>query len=136
MSIESTRKVLEAYWNSDPGDNSMMADDVVFTDMANGVEHQTPEGVRAMLNWFYQVAFEATFEKTNLVIADGHGVLEGIIAGKHIGEFAGIPATNKDFRAPTCISYDVEDGKLKRGRVYFSVASFMAQVGALGGQVV
>jgi steroid delta-isomerase-like uncharacterized protein len=130
MSIESTRKVLEAYWNSDPDDNSMMADDVVFTDMATGEEHQTPEGIRNMLNYFYNVAFEATFERTNLVIADGQGVLEGLIVGKHVGEFVGIPATNKDFRAPTCISYDVVDGKLKRARIYFSVASFIAQVGA------
>jgi predicted ester cyclase len=85
-----------------------------------------------MLNYFYNVAFEATFERTNLVIADGQGVLEGFIVGKHIGEFAGITATNKDFRAPTCISYDVVNGKLKRARIYFSVASLMAQVGAMG----
>lgn len=130
MSVESTRKVIEAYFNSDHSDTSMMADDVVFTDMASGQEHRTPEGVQSMLNWFYHVAFEATAETTNLVVGDGHAVLEGIVVGKHIGEFAGIPPTNKEFRAPICVSYDVENDMLKRGRIYFSVASFMAQVGA------
>ena len=129
MSVESTRKVLEAYFAADHDDTSMMADDIVFTDMASGVESRTPEGIVAMLHWFYHVAFEATAETSQLIFTDGHAVWEGIVAGKHIGEFAGIPATHKEFRAPICVSYDVEDDKLKRGRIYFSVASFMAQVG-------
>ena len=133
MSVESTRKVLEAYFNADHTDTSMMADDVVFTDMATGTVHKTPEGVQGMLNWFYHVAFEATAETTNLIVSDGQGALEGMVVGKHIGEFAGIPATNKEFRVPICVMYDIEEDKLKRGRIYFSVVSFMAQVGALGG---
>ena len=132
MSVESTRKVIEAYFAADHEDTSMMADDIVFTDMASGVESRTPEGVVGMLNWFYHVAFEATAETSNMIFADGHAVWEGTVSGKHIGEFAGIPATNKEFRVPICVSYDVEDDKLKRGRIYFSVASFMAQVGAMG----
>ena len=49
--------------------------------------------------------------------------------GKHIGEFAGIPATGKDVRVPMCVSYDVENGQIQRARVYFLVASLMQQLG-------
>jgi phosphatidylglycerophosphatase A len=36
MSIESTRPVIMRYFNSEYGDMSMMADDVVFAIMATG----------------------------------------------------------------------------------------------------
>ncbi len=59
MSIESTRETMLRYFNSAHGDVSMMADDVVFTIMATGQEHHTPEGVMGMLNYFYHIAFDA-----------------------------------------------------------------------------
>ncbi len=128
MSAEQTRKVIEAYFSSGHDNLTMMADDVVFTDMASGVEYIGPEAVKGMLNWFYHVAFEATTETTNMVFADGHAVWEGWVKGKHIGEFAGIPPTNKEFSAPIVVSYDVEGDKIVRGRIYFSAVSFMKQV--------
>lgn len=132
VSVEQTRKVIEAYFNAGHDNLTMMADDVVFTDMASGQEHTGPEAVEGMLNWFYSVAFDATAETTNMVYADGHAVWEGVVKGKHIGEFAGILPTNKTFSAPIVVSYDVSGDKIVRGRVYFSAASFMKQVGVLG----
>lgn len=41
------------YFNSEHGDVSMMAKDVAFTIMATGQEHQGPEAVLGMLNYFY-----------------------------------------------------------------------------------
>ena len=46
MSIESTRKVMTQYGNSEHSDTSMMAEGVVFTIMATGQEHKGPEGVQ------------------------------------------------------------------------------------------
>lgn len=131
MSVESTREVMMKYLNAEHSDTSMMADDVVFTIMATGDENHTPEGVQGMLNYFYHIAFDATAETKNLIIADGHAVFEGDFVGKHIGEFAGIPATHKDVRVPLCVVYDVENDKIQRGRVYFLMASLMAQLGVL-----
>ena len=54
MSVESTREVMTKYFNSGHSDVSMMADDVVFTVMATGKEHRSPDGVLQMLNYFYQ----------------------------------------------------------------------------------
>ena len=62
MSIESTRKVMTQYFDSEHSDTRMMAEDVVFTIMATSQEHKTPEGVPQMLLYFYHIAFEATAE--------------------------------------------------------------------------
>ena len=63
------------------------------------------------------------------IFADGHAVWEGLFVGKHIGEFAGVPATNKDVRIPLLVVYDVENDQINRARVYFMMSSFFAQVG-------
>jgi predicted ester cyclase len=82
-----------------------------------------------MPHFFYQLAFDATAETTNSVFADGKAVIEADFVGKHIGEFAGIPATGKDVRVPLCVVYDLERDQIKRGRVYFEMPALLAQLG-------
>jgi predicted ester cyclase len=81
-----------------------------------------------MLHFVYHVAFDARAETRNMVFADGQAVLEADFVGRHIGEFAGIPATNKSVRVPLCVVYDLENDLIKRGRVYFEVPAFTKQV--------
>ena len=130
MSVEQTREVVTRYIESNHSDLSMMAPDVVFTSMATGDEHRGVEALAGMLHYIYHVAFDAKAELKNLVIDDGKAVLEADFVGKHIAEFAGVPATGKTVRVPLCVSYDVVDGKITRGRVYFEVPAFLKQVGA------
>ncbi len=129
MSVESTREVVTKYLNSKHSDVSMMADDVVFTNMATGQVHRGPEGILQMLNYFYHIAFDADAETRNTIFADGKAVLEADFVGKHIGEFAGIPATNKQVRVPLCVVYDIENDQIKRGRVYFEMPVLLQQLG-------
>jgi predicted ester cyclase len=82
-----------------------------------------------MLHWFYHGAFDARAEKSNEIIANGQAIGEGYVVGKHIGEFAGIPATGKEFRVPLCVVYDVEDDQIKRARIYFKMPALLAQLG-------
>jgi steroid delta-isomerase-like uncharacterized protein len=132
MSAESTREVMEKYFRSEHGDVSMMADDVVFTDMNTGQESKGPEGVLAMLNWIYHQAFSATAETTNVMYTDGHALIEGYFVGRHTGEFAGIPATGRDVRVPICVTYDLENDKIKRARIYLAAGALMQQLGVGG----
>jgi predicted ester cyclase len=129
MSVESTREVMTQYFNSDHSDTSMMDDDVVFTIMATGQSHRGPEAVLGMLNYFYHIAFDATAETKNLIFADGQAVIEGDFVGRHIGEFAGIPATNKDVRVPLAVIYDLKNDRITQGRVYFEMPALMQQLG-------
>lgn len=129
MSVDSTTEVMTRYFDSEHSDVSMMADDVVFTIMATGQEHRGREGVMGMLTYFYHIAFDATATTENTIFGDGKALIEGDFVGKHIGEFAGIPATNKDVRVPICVVYDLENDKISRGRVYFEMPVLMQQLG-------
>jgi predicted ester cyclase len=129
MSVENTRVVMTRYFEAEHGDTSMLAGDVVFTIMATGEEHKGREGILDMLNYFYSVAFDARAESYNVVYGENGAVLEARLIGKHIGEFAGIPATGEEVDVPICVSYDVEGDQIKRGRVYFEIPALMTQLG-------
>ena len=129
MSIESTRETMLRYFNSEHGDVSMMADDVVFTIMATGQEHHGRDGVQGMLNTFYHIAFDATATTRVALFGENNAMVEGDFVGKHIGGFAGIPATSKDVRVPLCVVYDLENDQIKQGRVYFEMPALLQQLG-------
>jgi predicted ester cyclase len=130
MSTESTRKVLQRYVDSKHTDMSVMANDVVFTNMATGEETRGPDAVGGMLHFLYHIAFNADYPNPTLTCDGDRGVLEGMFVGKHIGEFAGIPATGKEVRVPLTVSYDVENDRIKRGRIYWMIPALFAQLGA------
>lgn len=128
MSIEKTKKIINQYLDSNHSDLSMMAEDVVFTNMASGEKHSGPEAVSQMLNFMYHIAFDAHAETKNLVINETNAVFEADFVGKHIGEFAGIPPTNKSVKVPLCVVYDIENDKIKKARIYFEGPALMAQL--------
>lgn len=129
MSVESTKAAMARYFAVGHQDLSMMAEDVIFRDMSTGQEYRGHDGVRAMLDHFYHVAFDADVKVRNMVFADQQAVGEWDFTGKHIGEFAGIPATGKWINVPLCVVYDLEDDKIKRGRVYLGTSALLAQLG-------
>ena len=62
------------------------------------------------------------------------GVCEGIWTGTHTGDLylpdgTVVAPTGRRVESPFCVVGDVEAGLLKTLRVYFDVASFMAQLG-------
>jgi steroid delta-isomerase-like uncharacterized protein len=130
MSVESTRAVVSRYIDSDHTDLSTLSDDVIFTNMATGDENHGRDSVGQLLNYMYHVAFDAKAETRNIIVADGKAVYEADFVGKHIGEFAGIPATNKNVRVPLCVVYDLANDRITRGRVYLEVPALMAQLNA------
>jgi steroid delta-isomerase-like uncharacterized protein len=130
MSVESTRAAIARYIDSGHTDLSVMADDVVFTNMATGDENRGPKSVGEMLHYIYHIAFDATAETKNIIVADGKAVYEADFVGRHIGEFAGIPATNKQVRVPLCVVYDLANDRITHGRIYFEVPALLQQLNA------
>jgi len=129
MSIESTRETMMRFFNSEHGDVSMMAEDVVFTVMATGDESHGPQAVLGMLNYLYHVAFDATATPRVMLFSEENAIGEFDFVGKHIGEFAGVPTTNKDVHVPLCVVYDLANGKIKNARVYFETPALLKQLG-------
>jgi predicted ester cyclase len=81
-----------------------------------------------MLNHVYHEAFDATAETRSRIYAETQAVLEADLVGTHIGTFAGIPATGRKVRVPLCVVYDLENGKISRGRVYMQVPVLLRQL--------
>lgn len=133
MSVETTRDVMTRFFNAAHGDVSMLADDVIFKLMATGQESATPQGVSEMFQYLYHVAFDAVATANVMVFGDDHAVCEFDFHGKHIGEFAGVPATGKEVHVPLCVVYDLEKGKIKAARIYFEIPALMAQLGVAMG---
>jgi steroid delta-isomerase-like uncharacterized protein len=131
MSVQRTRDAVERYLNSAHKDLTMMAKDVVFTTMATGDEHRGVEGVRRMLDYVYHQAFDARAETRTRIYSDDHAVLEADFVGTHVGAFAGIEATGRQVRVPLCVVYDLEEGRIVRGRVYLEIPVLMKQLGAV-----
>ena len=102
----------------------------VFKNMATGEEHKGRTEVGALLHYMYHVAFEANAEVTNLVVTENNAVLEALFKGKHIGEIAGIAATNKEVNVPFCVCYDLENGLIKEARIYMPLNLLMQQLSA------
>jgi steroid delta-isomerase-like uncharacterized protein len=117
------------YFDSEHGDASMMAEDVVYTIMATGQESHGREAVLGLLNYFYRGAFDAVAERGVTLYDEHNAMAEYEFVGKHIGEFAGVPATGKEVRVPLCVVYDLENDEIKRARVYFEMPALMQQLG-------
>jgi steroid delta-isomerase-like uncharacterized protein len=132
VSVERTREVMSRYWESDHHDLSMMADDVVFEHMATGDTHRGPDEVRKVLDYMYRQAFDATAEIRSRICGERQAVLEAEFVGKHIGEFANIPATGRSVRVPLCVVYDLEADRIKRARIYIELPVLMRQLGQAG----
>jgi steroid delta-isomerase-like uncharacterized protein len=120
---------MQRYLKSEHSDVSVMADDVIFTIMSTGAEHRGREGVMAMLNYFYRVAFDATATIRVTLFGEANAMVEADFVGKHIGEFAGIPATGRTVHVPLCVVYDLDHDQITRGRVYFEMPALLQQLG-------
>jgi len=109
-------------------DPQYVAADAVFVDMNTGEKTQGREAISQMLNHIYHVAFDAHAEVRHTLVTDNHAVLEATFKGKHIGEFAGFPATGKEVNVPLCVTYDLENDLIKRARIYMAAGAMVAQL--------
>lgn len=127
MSVETTRTVLEAYWKDHEA--RYVAEHAVFTMMPTGQEIRGRAAIDQHLRGFYHGALDARAEVVNAVFADGQGVLEARVVGRHTGEFAGIAATGRDVDVPLCVVYDVEADQIARARIYLQLNVLLQQIG-------
>ena len=102
MSFERTAEVMHAYWRGDNG--HQIAEDAVFHDMASGQVTKGRQAIIEMIDYMYHRAFEAEFDPIHTQVSNGSATAEGVFAGRHVGEFMGIPATQKLVEVPLAIT--------------------------------
>ena len=130
--VERNRQTMEKYWPTH--DTAYLSENVAFRIMATGQEHHGRDAVAAMFGYFYGGgAFEAHAEMRSETVDGDRAAAEADLIGRHVGEFAGVPATGKNVRVPFAVHYDLRDGEIVEGRVYFEVPVFLAQVRAVPG---
>lgn len=118
-----------AYFNTH--DTAYITENAVFINMSTGEKTAGRKAIGDMLHYIYHVAFDAKAEFKNTIITDSGAVLEANFKGKHIGEFAGIPATGKQVNVPLCVTYDLNDeGLIKTARVYLLADVLIQQLQA------
>lgn len=122
----ATLKNMEAYFQTH--DVKYVAEDAVFVNLGTGERTEGRKAIREMLHYIYHVAFDAKAEITHSLITEDKAVLEGFFVGKHINDFAGMPATQKNVRVPLCVSYDLEDSLIKEARIYMLGDVMMKQL--------
>ena len=125
-SIPTTQQNIEAFFKTH--DAKYMAEDAVFKNMGTGEETKGREAIAGMLQYIYNIAFDAKAEIKSIIITEDKALLEANFKGKHIGEFAGLAATSKEVNVPLCVSYDLENGLIKQGRIYMLSDVLMRQL--------
>ena len=109
-------------------DVQYVAEDALYKNLSTGDEYRGREAIGGMLHYMYHVAFDARAEITNTIITEKKAMFEGNFNGRHIGEFAGVQPTNKEISVHICVCYDLENGLIKKGRIYFLGDELMKQL--------
>jgi steroid delta-isomerase-like uncharacterized protein len=131
---EDIRRLLErhyAAWSQGDveGIAACFTEDCLFEDMALQAKFEGKAGVRG----FAQATFAAVpdFRWTpEIILVDGSRAASAWnMAGRQTGNFPGIPGTGKSFSVPGSSIVETRDGKIHRNRDYWSLATYLRQVG-------
>ena len=132
MSSDEVRATLGAYVDAlvARGDFSRFYTDDVEASIVGTPQRATgADAVEQMIRFMHEVAFDARPELRNVVVDDGKAAIEADFVGVHIGEFAGIAATQNTVRVPYSVIYDIDGDRIKALRIYMPLQDLLAQLG-------
>jgi steroid delta-isomerase-like uncharacterized protein len=91
------------------------------------------DGMRAYLAGWAAGFPDSQVEVTNVIVGEDQAVVEFTGRGTHSGTLAtpmgAIEATGQQVELHFCDVYEIAEGKLRRGRSYFDLATMMRQMG-------
>jgi predicted ester cyclase len=131
MSTEQVRETMRAYAEAllaraDFG--RFFARDIEFEVMGTGQRARGAEGAEQAIRFLHEVAFDAQPEIANIMVDESGAALEATFVGRHIGEFAGVGATDNTVRVPYSVFYDISDGAITALRIYMPMDQLLAQI--------
>jgi len=133
MSIESTSETLTTYLEVlvQRGPYAQyFADNVTFTLVGANQEVTGREAVEQFIRYFHEQAFDAHPKLKTTIVEEDRAAAEIDFVGTHIGEFAGVPASNKNVNVPYAVVYDFQDDKITALRAYIPMDALLQQIGA------
>ena len=133
MSTDDSRATTERYLDAlvQRGDfGRFFAADVVVTIEGTDQRVDGAEAAEGIIRYLHEQAFDGTLVRRGLIVDGGQAVLEADFVGRHVGEFAGVPATGRDVRVPYTVVYDVADDGIRALRIYLAPERIVAQLTA------
>jgi steroid delta-isomerase-like uncharacterized protein len=104
------------------------SDDVLWTTMEDGGEVRGREAVRDVIVSMHQRFFDASPELRSLVCGDGVAAVEAVFVGRHVADFAGVPATGRQVRVPYTMFYELDGDAITELRGYLSMSALLSQL--------
>lgn len=109
------------------------ADAVVESPLGGMVN--TPSRLRQAFESFFATFPDATFTFEEPCIDNSRAVLVSMMAGTHVGEISGFPASGKPFRLPLVFILDVRDGLIVHDRRIYDFTGLLVQIGVIKAKV-
>ena len=129
MSAQDNLRLIQAFLGShDP--TSFYTEDATFHLMDQPEPLRGRAAIGAMLRMFYAEAFtDAHAEPRGLVADENAVVAEFVFHGNNTGSLNGMPPTGKTVAVPMIAVYEVANGRVHRGRLYYDSMSMARQLG-------
>jgi predicted ester cyclase len=135
MSTEQVQETMQAYAEAllaraDYG--RFFAHDIELEVMGTGQRARGPEAAEQTIRFLHEIAFDAQPEIANIMVDERGAALEATFVGRHVGEFAGVGATDNAVRVPYSVFYDISDGAITSLRIYMPMDQLLAQISTPG----
>jgi steroid delta-isomerase-like uncharacterized protein len=125
--------VITQAWNSHDMENVLRfySSDYVGEDVGQAFLLRGQEGVRAMLENYWQAFPDLEFTVTDTVIQDSRMAIVWMAEGTHQGTIMNIPQTGHRVEVSGVSIIDVEDGLVVRGQYIWDLAGMLRHMGLL-----
>ena len=108
-------------------------DAAVESPLGGVVNH--PARLRQAFETFFATFPDATFTFEAPCIDDTRAVLVAMMAGTHVGEISGLPASGKPFRLQIVFVLDARDSLIVRDRRIYDFTGLLVQIGVIKAKV-
>ncbi len=128
---ERSRAILSTYLKAlvEGGDYAKyLAETVTFTLMDTGEVTAGREAVAGLIDYLHRQTFAATPVVKGLVVDGDRAMLEAEFKGRHVGEFAGLAATNREISVSYAVAYEVDDDLIRALRAYMPIDILIRQI--------
>lgn len=108
---------------------ALFAEDIYFEDVALGMVASGHNSVKEMFEKIYASMPDYTMTLVSAVTDEDRGGAEWLMAGTHLGDFPGLPASGKSFSLRAAAVMRFSKGRITHWTDYWSVSTFKEQVG-------